>query len=147
MRTHVFLRPWSGTVAQGRGYDRETGIWIEPALEHKPVSDDPTGAELRHARAVVGDYFRGWNFRARSDRSAMLAAHMDAPLRAYVGGMAPGVLAVAPTMASGKTYGAECLAEMFGGRINSARQELRSARQAADDDARQVRVPRGACAG
>lgn len=116
VRTHAFVRP-SGTLAQGRGYDAETRTWIEPVMDHKPVSAEPTTSEVVHARAVVADYFRGWTFQADSDRAALLAMHMDPVLRRFIGGLAPGVFITASSPASGKSYGAETMAEMFGGRM------------------------------
>ncbi|MGW2419021.1 hypothetical protein ACWC0C_07110 [Streptomyces sp. NPDC001709] len=119
IRTHLFLRP-DGTLAQGAGHDAVSGYWIAPAVDHMPVSEEPTAAELDEARTVIADLMAGWTFTAASDAAGMLAMLCDPVIRLYAGSLAPGVMITASSPSSGKSYGAEVMTRAFGGRMVSA---------------------------
>jgi len=95
----------AGKVHAARGYDRETGLYVDPAFEVPAVSDAPTPAEVEAARRlIVNDMLGGFPFVADSDRAQYVAALLAPVMRTYQPGPTPAVAISAHAPGTGKTY-------------------------------------------
>ena len=98
----VLRRPDGGLVQQP-GYDPQTGLYLHPALDLKPVPGDPSDSDIAAAKHLLLDVLLAdFPWVRDADRANYLAALFTPALRPLTG-LSPFYAIDAPERGSGKT--------------------------------------------
>lgn len=100
--TAPFLRP-DGSICDKAGYDRATGIMLEPDEEFDPVPAKPTKADAMKALTLLAKPFEHFPFVDGRHLAATMAAMLTLVARPAIDGPCPMFMVSAPTPGSGKT--------------------------------------------
>lgn len=110
-----FVRP-DGSVCQGRGYDEDTGIWLNvddgfPVVPDAPSDEDVAAAKDLLLNQVLGDF----PFVSTGDRANYLSLLLAPALRQVIGGLFPFGVVTAASASSGKSLLTEIISRTYGG--------------------------------
>ncbi len=111
------LRP-DFTVISAPGYDRQTGLYLEPApgLTVPPVPKNPTDSELQDATDLVQEPFCDFLFADQASRANMVAAVLLACVRDAITGPIPLTLVTKPQPGCGGSLSIDSVAIIATGR-------------------------------
>jgi putative DNA primase/helicase len=96
-----FMRE-DGTICSSKGYDNESGLWVDLNMDMPPIPEAPTKEDATQAVARLLDLVRDFPFASDIARSAWLADLLGAIARPNLPTM-PAVLYTAPMPGTGKT--------------------------------------------
>lgn len=110
-----FMRA-DGSVCQKRGYDEDTGVWLNVDEGFPQVPADPTEEEIGEAKSFLLDrLLRNFPWVADSDRANYLALLLGPAMRRISDGLMPFGAITATTAGSGKSLLAETISRTYGG--------------------------------
>jgi hypothetical protein len=94
-----------GTLMQAPGYDRLTGLYLEPTVEvSQPIPDRPSPADVKQARRFVfRDLLGDFPWRSPADRANYVALMVTPYLRRFLRSLVPLGVVSASMPSSGKT--------------------------------------------
>ncbi len=105
-----------GSILDKPGYDDSSGLLFDPGeLEPLEIPEQPSRDEALAALALLTDLIRDFPFKSDADRSVAIAAMLTALIRSSLRS-APMLAFTAPTMGSGKSLLADCIARIATGR-------------------------------
>jgi hypothetical protein len=105
-----------GTICQAKGYDRDTGVWLNVDDGFPVVADRPSDDEAKEAlRFLVSELLADFAFVDTSDRANFLALLLTPALSRVIGGLNPFGVISAANQGSGKSLLAKILSSTYGG--------------------------------
>jgi hypothetical protein len=107
------IRP-DGTILTARGYDEETGLFLESNVDWLPVRDTPTKAQAEEALKALFEPLSEFPFVTAADLAVVLSAILTALIRRLMFS-APLHGFTAPTQASGKSLLADVISNIATG--------------------------------
>jgi hypothetical protein len=112
--TSPVIRP-DGSLLDALGYDRSTGLYLEPRVKLRRLAPQVTADSLARARDIVLDQvLADFPFVAASDRAHFLGALLTPVLRPYFHGPTPMVVITATAAGSGKSLLKDILGACYG---------------------------------
>lgn len=110
------LRP-DGSVLQKPGYDSDTGLYLAAGLRIRPVPDRPDAEDVDRAKAALLEWLLvDFPWCSDADRANYLAVLLTGVLRPRLTCPTPLGVITAPDRGSGKSFLAETVEILFGGR-------------------------------
>ncbi|GAA2985074.1 bifunctional DNA primase/polymerase [Streptomyces fulvorobeus] len=112
--TSPVIRP-DGSLLESPGYDRATGLYLEPRVPLRRLQPQVTKDSLDRAKSIVlGDVLHDFPWVKPSDRANFLGALLTPILRAYFHGPTQMVAITATAAGSGKTLLKDILKYCYG---------------------------------
>ncbi|MBK3555677.1 bifunctional DNA primase/polymerase [Streptomyces sp. MBT56] len=112
--TSPVIRP-DGSLLESPGYDRPTGLYLEPRVPLRRLQPQVTKDSLERAKSIVlGDVLHDFPWVKPSDRANFLGALLTPILRAYFHGPTQMVAITATAAGSGKTLLKDIFKYCFG---------------------------------
>lgn len=113
--TMPFIRE-DGTVCQERGYDEETGTWLNVDAGFPEVPADPSPEQIAEAKSLLlGRLLRDFPFVGPADRANYMGLLMTPALKHVAGHVTPFGVITAAAAGSGKSLLAEIISRTYGG--------------------------------
>lgn len=110
-----FVRP-DGTVCQRKGYDPETGIWLNVDDGFPEVPEEPTAEDVAAAKELLLDQvLHDFPFVTGADRANYLGLLLTPALGQVTGSLSPLGVITAANAGSGKTMLTEVISRTYGG--------------------------------
>ena len=107
------LRP-DGTLVQEPGYDKETGLYLQPTVKVDRVPDEISDEQLQASRQFVMKIFKDFCWSSQGDFANFMALGVSPMLRPYIKTTTPFGMISATTRGSGKTNLADAIGMLYG---------------------------------
>lgn len=112
--TSPVIRP-NGTLLQAPGYDRATGLFLQPRIALRRLRPDVTAESLEKAKDIIfNQMLADFPWTRRSDRAHYVGALLTPILRPYFHGPTPVIILTATAAASGKSLLKDILKAAYG---------------------------------
>lgn len=112
--TSPVVRP-DGTLLQAPGYDKPTGLYLQPRVKLRRLRPEVTDDALEKAKEIVlGMMLADFPWKEPSDKAHFLGALLTPILRPYFYGTTPMFVFTATTMGSGKSLLKDIFLYLFG---------------------------------
>jgi hypothetical protein len=112
--TSPVVRP-DGTLLREPGYDRPTGLYLEPRVPLRRLQPDVTSESLERAKSILlGDMLADFPWQEPSDRAHFLGALLTPILRPHFYGPTPMWILTATAPGSGKSLLKDILKAAYG---------------------------------
>jgi len=112
--TSPVVRP-DGTLLQAPGYDKPTGLYLQPRVKLRRLRPEVTDDALGKAKEIVlGMMLADFPWKEPSDKAHFLGALLTPILRPYFYGTTPMFVFTATTMGSGKSLLKDIFLYLFG---------------------------------
>lgn len=109
-----FIRE-DGTVCQKRGYDEETGTWLNVDEGFPPVPASPSADQVAEAKELLlGKLLRDFPFVGAADRANYMGLLLTPALKYVTGTITPFGVITAAAAGSGKSLLAEIISRTYG---------------------------------
>ncbi|MCM2579516.1 bifunctional DNA primase/polymerase [Streptomyces meridianus] len=112
--TSPVVRP-DGSLLQAPGYDKATGLYLQPRVKLRRLRPQVTNDALEKAKEIIlGQMLADFPWKEPSDRAHFLGALLTPILRPYFYGTTPMFVFTATTMGSGKSLLKDIFLYLFG---------------------------------
>lgn len=103
-----------GTLLQRPGFDKETGLYHHQRHALDPVPDQPDGAAIAWAKALLDHVFGDFPFVSKSDKAQLLGCLFAPILRPYLPGPTPLLVISAGSPGTGKSLLKDVFGALYG---------------------------------
>lgn len=112
--TSPVVRP-DGTLLQAPGYDKATGLYLQPRVKLRRLRPQVTDESVEKAKEIIiGQMLADFPWKDQSDKAHFLGALLTPILRPYFYGTTPMFVFTATTMGSGKSLLKDIFLYLFG---------------------------------
>lgn len=112
--TSPVVRP-DGSLLQAPGYDKDTGLYLQPRVKLRRLRPEVTDDALEKAKEIIlGQMLADFPWKDQSDKAHFLGALLTPILRPYFYGTTPMFVFTATTMGSGKSLLKDIFLYLYG---------------------------------